>query len=180
MEWNIIEALAYLLATAFVVAINNIRQRRRGPWREKTEALEREVQQLRNENKRNLDLINYLQNRVDKLAHYEELYTTLKEAHDGLKRDHEELKALFEVKVAAWKEVTDSLNNERARVAQLEAELRREIERRKTAETRADVLLEALRAVRGENVQEPAAERGGESTDAAVENQEEQKRGAEQ
>ena len=156
---DILEPLAYLVVGVLGMVGTNIRQRRKnGPWREKTQTLEGRLDALRKDRQDDLAVIDHLQKRVDKLAHYEELYNTLKEAHDGLKQDHDELKAKFEEKVAAWKEVTDSLNTERARTAQLEAELQQEVERRKTAETRADALLEALHAVRDGHTPECAPE----------------------
>jgi chromosome segregation ATPase len=121
---DILEPLAYLILVVLGGAVTELRQRRKGaPWRERTRLLEGRLDTLRKDRQDDLAVIDHLQKRVDKLAHYEELYNTLKEAHDGLKLDHEALKAKFEAKVTAWKEVTDSLNNERARTAELEREL---------------------------------------------------------
>ena len=152
---DILEPLAYLILVVLGGAVTELRQRRKGaPWRERTRLLEGRLDALRKDRQDDLAVIDHLQKRVDKLAHYEELYNTLKEAHDGLKLDHEDLKAKFEAKVTAWKEVTDSLNNERARTAELERELQQERAARHDAETRADALLEALRAVRNGHVPE--------------------------
>lgn len=156
---DIWQTLGYVITVAVASVVTEIVQRRkRKPWRERAMTLETRLDALRKDRQDDLAVIEHLQKRVDKLAHYEELYNTLKEAHDGLKLDHEELKAKFEEKVTAWKEVTDSLNNERARAARLEADLKQEREKRHDAEVRADVLLEALHAVRNGHRPEQALE----------------------
>jgi chromosome segregation ATPase len=65
-------------------------------------------------------ILDDLRSQVAKLVHYQELYGTLKEAHDMLKRDHEELKAKFDEKAGEWQRVNTELATERERRGTLE------------------------------------------------------------
>lgn len=57
---------------------------------------------------------------IKRLNHFEELYTTLKEAHDGLKRDHDELKEKFEARDTAVQALKTDLTEKNSRVQDLE------------------------------------------------------------
>lgn len=99
--------LGYFLVAIVTGYISYRQSTRKGAARsraseQETERLTRENVQLSRQIADNEIITRDMRQQLSTLSHFQMLYETLKEAHDGLKLDHEELKAKFEDKSQAW------------------------------------------------------------------------------